>query len=128
MTPTGLCSEESAYRDFLPHASGRQGHHVMDNAWFVAAIRCDLALIVMLELGFNRTEFGKAILAACFINDLGTVIALGLIFAPFTARTAIFVVVGVATFAVLPYVTPRFFAKYGGRVSELEAKYILFTL
>jgi hypothetical protein len=26
------------------------------------------------ELGFNTTEFGKAILAACFINDLGTVI------------------------------------------------------
>jgi Kef-type K+ transport system membrane component KefB len=29
---------------------------------------------VMLELGFNTTEYGKAILAACFINDLGTVI------------------------------------------------------
>ena len=83
---------------------------------------------VMLELGFNRTEFGKAILAACFINDLGTVIALGLIFSPFTIRTLILVVVGVTTFALLPYVTPRFFAKYGGRVSELEAKYILFTL
>jgi len=27
---------------------------------------------VMLELGFNTTEFGKAILAACFVNDLGT--------------------------------------------------------
>src|SRR5712692_11336590 len=25
---------------------------------------------VMLELGFNITEYGKAILAACFINDL----------------------------------------------------------
>src|SRR5579884_3441998 len=45
---------------------------------------------VMLELGFNRTNFGKAILASCFINDLGTVIALGLIFAPFTVRTVIF--------------------------------------
>ncbi len=29
---------------------------------------------------------------------------------------------------MLPYGTPRFFAKYGGRVSELEAKYILFAL
>jgi hypothetical protein len=38
---------------------------------------------VTLELGFNTTEFGKAILAAYFINDLGTVIALGLIFSPF---------------------------------------------
>src|SRR6202167_3872453 len=35
---------------------------------------------VMLEMGFNQTEFGKTILAACFISDLGTVIALGLIF------------------------------------------------
>jgi Kef-type K+ transport system membrane component KefB len=83
---------------------------------------------VMLELGFNRTEFGKAILASCFVNDLGTVIALGLIFSPFTLRTLVFVVLGLAAFALLPYVTPRFFAKYGGRVSELEAKFILFTL
>lgn len=61
---------------------------------------------VMLELGLNQTEFGKGILAACFVNDLGTVIALGLIFAPFTIRTLIFVVVSIATFAVLPFVTP----------------------
>ena len=26
---------------------------------------------VMLETGFNRTDFGKGILGACFINDLG---------------------------------------------------------
>jgi Kef-type K+ transport system membrane component KefB len=83
---------------------------------------------VMLELGFNRTEFGKAILAACFINDLGTVIALGLIFSPFTLRTLVFVVTSLVAFVLLPYVTPRFFARYGGRVSELEAKYILFAL
>lgn len=37
---------------------------------------------VMLETGFNRTELGKGILGACFVNDLGTVIALGLLFAP----------------------------------------------
>lgn len=83
---------------------------------------------VMLELGFNVTEFGKAILAACFINDLGTVIALGLIFSPFTLKTLIFVGVSVAVFAGLPFLTPRFFKKYGGRVSELEAKYLLFFL
>src|SRR6202453_1602496 len=83
---------------------------------------------VMLELGFNVTEYGKAILAACFINDLGTVIALGLIFSPFTIRTLIFVMVSIVVFVVLPFLTPRFFKKYGGRVSELEAKYILFFL
>jgi Kef-type K+ transport system membrane component KefB len=83
---------------------------------------------VMLELGFNTTEYGKAILAACFINDLGTVIALGLIFAPFTIRTLIFVGVSIVVFATLPFVTPRFFRRYGGRVSELEAKFILLAL
>ncbi len=46
---------------------------------------------VMLESGFNKTEFGKGILGACFVNDLGTVIALGICFAPFTYRTAVFV-------------------------------------
>ncbi|MCL5743822.1 MAG: cation:proton antiporter [Acidobacteria bacterium] len=83
---------------------------------------------VMLELGLNRTDFGKGILAACFVNDLGTVIALGLIFSPFTTRTLVFVVISVVVFAALPFVTPWFFRKYGGRVSELEAKYILFLL
>src|SRR6202034_202300 len=77
---------------------------------------------------FNTTEYGKAILASCFVNDLGTVIALGLIFSPFTIRTLIFVVVSIVVFSVLPFLTPRFFRKYGGRVSELEAKYILFLL
>src|ERR1035438_3845961 len=83
---------------------------------------------VMLELGLNRTDFGKGILAACFVNDLGTVIALGLIFSPFTMRTLIFVVASVVVFGALPFVTPWFFLKYGGRVSELETKYILFLL
>ena len=83
---------------------------------------------VMLELGLNRTDFGKGILAACFVNDLGTVIALGLIFAPFTTRTLIFVGACVLVFAALPFVTPWFFRRYGGRVSELEAKYLLFLL
>jgi Sodium/hydrogen exchanger family len=47
---------------------------------------------VMLEFGFNVTEYGKTILAACFVTDLGTVVALGMIFAPFTIKTLVFVV------------------------------------
>ena len=83
---------------------------------------------VMIEFGFNTTDYGKTVLAACFITDLGTVIALGLIFAPFTYKTGIFVaVMGVAAVA-LPWLTPRFFKRYGGRPSELEAKYLLLAL
>jgi glutathione-regulated potassium-efflux system ancillary protein KefC len=81
-----------------------------------------------LKLGLNMTDFGKTILAACFVTDLGTVIALGLIFAPFTIKTVIFISVSIVIFAVLLYITPRFFKKYGNRPSELEAKYLLLIL
>ncbi len=83
---------------------------------------------VMLETGLNKTTFGKTVLAGCFINDLGTVLALGLIFAPFTFRTLVFVGGSMAAFAILPWLTPRFFKKYGNRPSELETKFILLCL
>jgi len=83
---------------------------------------------VMIEFGLNTTEYGKTVLAACFVTDLGTVLALGLIFAPFTLKTLLFLIVGVAVFALLPWLTPRFFRLYGNRPSELEAKYLLFFL
>jgi len=107
-------------------------HWSVRSSWLagVALSTTSVAVVyaVMLELGFNKTEFGKAILAACFINDLGTVIALGLIFAPFTIRTLVFIVVSVAVFVLLPVLTPRFFHRYGGRPSEMEAKYLLFVM
>jgi glutathione-regulated potassium-efflux system ancillary protein KefC len=107
-------------------------HWTVRSSWLtgVALSTTSVAVVyaVMLELGFNKTEFGKAILAACFVNDLGTVIALGMIFSPFTIRTLIFVGVSVVVFFILPFLTPRFFKLYGGRVSELEAKYLLFLL
>ncbi|MBW8271153.1 cation:proton antiporter [Caldovatus aquaticus] len=83
---------------------------------------------VMLEFGFNATDYGKAVLAACFVTDLGTVLALGLLFSPFTWRTLVFAGALVAAVLVLPWLTPRFFHAYGGRPSELESKYILLLL
>jgi glutathione-regulated potassium-efflux system ancillary protein KefC len=83
---------------------------------------------VMLEFGLNATNYGKTVLAACFITDLATVIALGLIFAPFTYKTLVFLGVGAIAFFVLPWLVPRFFKRYGGRPSELEAKFLMFAL
>src|ERR1700728_3756533 len=83
---------------------------------------------VMIEFGFNTTEYGKTILAACFVTDLGTVVALGLIFAPFTVKSLIFLGVDAVVFVILPWLTPRFFRLYGGRPSELETKYLLLCL
>jgi len=83
---------------------------------------------VMIEFGFNTTDYGKTVLAACFITDLGTVLALGFIFAPFTLKTLVFAVALVVAFVTLPWLTPRFFRLYGGRPSELETKYLLLCL
>ena len=107
-------------------------HWTAEASWLtgVAMSTTSVAVVyaVMLEFGLNRTDYGKTVLAACFVTDLGTVLALGLIFAPFSYKTLIFIVVGIVVFAILPWLTPRFFKRYGGRPSELEAKYLLLTL
>ena len=103
-----------------------------DASWLagIAMSTTSVAVVyaVMLEFGFNRTDYGKTVLAACFITDLATVVALGLVFAPFTLKTAGFVGSMVVAAFLLPWLTPRFFKRYGGRPSELEAKYLLLTL
>ena len=83
---------------------------------------------VMLEFGLNATDYGKGVLAACFITDLATVVALGVIFAPFTYKTLVFLAAGTVAFFVLPWLTPRFFRRFGGRPSELEAKFLMTCL
>ena len=83
---------------------------------------------VMLEFGLNKTDYGKAVLTACFITDLATVVSLGLIFAPFTFRTLIFLGALGLVFLVLPWLTPRFFRRFGNRPSELEAKFLMLCL
>ncbi len=83
---------------------------------------------VMLETGFNRTDYGKGILGACFVNDLGTVIALGLMFAPFTWRTLVFAVVSIAAFGLLPLATPFLVERYANRTAAFRTKWVLFIL
>jgi Kef-type K+ transport system membrane component KefB len=101
-------------------------------AWLagVAMSTTSVAVVyaVMLELGLNHTQFGKGILAACFITDLGTVVALGLLFAPFTWRSAALVGGLIVAMVLLLKFTGPFFRRFGGRTSELEAKYLLFAL
>lgn len=83
---------------------------------------------VMIETGYNETELGKLILAACFITDLGTVIALGIFFANYDWRLVLFIVITAITLFLLPKFTPWFFRKVGSRISEPETKFIFFLL
>jgi Kef-type K+ transport system membrane component KefB len=77
---------------------------------------------VMLETGLNQTEFGKGILGSCFVNDLGTVIALGLLFSPFTYKTVIFVGATAVLLTILPSVTAWLTHHYGHRTAAIRTK------
>jgi glutathione-regulated potassium-efflux system ancillary protein KefC len=83
---------------------------------------------VMLETGFNRTEFGKGILGACFINDLGTVIALGLLFAPFTYRSVVFIAGTAAVLSALPFTIRWLTHVYGHRTAAIRTKLVMVVL
>ena len=83
---------------------------------------------VMLETGFNKTEFGKGILGACFVNDLGTVIALGILYAPFNYKTVVFIVSSVIILALFPVVTSFLTRIYGNKTAAIRAKWVVFVL
>jgi Kef-type K+ transport system membrane component KefB len=83
---------------------------------------------VMVETGLNKATLGKIILAACFITDLGTVLALGIVFAHFDLWMAVFGAATAATLVALPRVAPWFFARVGHRVSEPQTKLVLLVL
>ncbi len=102
-----------------------------------ASLLCGVALsttsvavvyAVMLETGFNRTEFGKGVLGACFVNDLATVIALGLLFSPFTYKTIIFLAVSIVVLVSLPLTTRWMTRIYANHTAAIRTKWVLLIL
>ena len=83
---------------------------------------------VMVETGLNRHDLGKLILAACFITDLGTVLALGGLFATYGWLLLVFAVVCAGTVALLPRLLRLAIKHLGHRVSEPEIKLLLVIL
>lgn len=83
---------------------------------------------VMIESGYNQTELGKIIIAATFITDLGTVLALGILFANYNRYMLVFIAVTAMTLFLLPKFVPWFFNKVGSRISEPETKFIFLIL
>lgn len=84
---------------------------------------------VMIETGLGATSLGKVLLAACFITDLGTVVALGVLFADFNLWLLVFVLVTAVVLWLMPRLTEKIIARLGAsRVSEPEVKFILLAL
>jgi len=83
---------------------------------------------VMVETGLNRQDIGKLILAACFVTDLGTVLALGGLFASYGWLLLVFVIVTGVCLFVLPRVMRSVIERLGHRVSEPEVKVLFVVL
>ena len=83
---------------------------------------------VMIESGLNRQEIGKLILAACFVTDLGTVLALGGLFADINWLLFVFIAVTAVAMWFMPNATRFVMRSVGGRVSEPEIKFLFLVL
>ncbi|PYK34990.1 MAG: potassium transporter Kef [Verrucomicrobia bacterium] len=84
---------------------------------------------VMIEGGFSDTAMGKMILAACFITDFGTVLALGTLFANYNLWLLLFVIATLIVLWFMPRWTQSIITRLGAtQVSEPEVKFIFFVL
>jgi Kef-type K+ transport system membrane component KefB len=84
---------------------------------------------VMIEGGFSDTALGKMILAACFVTDFGTVLALGTLFANYNLWLLLFVIVTLVVLWFMPRWTQSIITRLGAtQVSEPEVKFIFFIL
>jgi Kef-type K+ transport system membrane component KefB len=80
---------------------------------------------VMIEGGRSNTDLGKMILAACFITDFGTVLALGGLFADFNWYMLVFIAVLPFVLWYMPRWTQFIIRRMGAtQVSEPEVKFI----
>ena len=83
---------------------------------------------VMIESGFNKTDLGKIILAACFVTDVGLILTLGLLFANYNLWLALFVAATLLAMWLLPKITPWIFERVFNNISEPEIRYLFFVL
>jgi Kef-type K+ transport system membrane component KefB len=82
---------------------------------------------VMIESGLAGKEFGQIILAACFFTDLGTVVALGLLFANYNLWLVALIASIVAAMVLVPKLLPALIDRTRRYVSE-PALRVLFAV
>ena len=83
---------------------------------------------VMVESGLSAKKLGQAILAACFVTDIGTVLALGVLFTGFSMKLVYFAILMIVAVWIINPIASKIFAWYGGKVSEAEIKFIFLIL
>jgi Kef-type K+ transport system membrane component KefB len=82
----------------------------------------------MVETGLNRTDLGKLILTACFVCDLGTVLALGIVFANHNSLLIAFAIATVLALLILPRSLRAVIRALAHAMSEPEVKFVFLFL
>jgi Kef-type K+ transport system membrane component KefB len=90
----------------------------------IALSTTSLAVVyaVLVETGLTTSELGKILMAATFVTDLGTALALSVLFIQPTRYLALFIIVSVLVVAIMAGFQRPFFARYGARIIEPEIK------
>jgi Kef-type K+ transport system membrane component KefB len=109
------------------------GAHWSPNASKIAGIAMSTTSVavvyaVMVETGLNRAPIGKLILAACFVCDLGTVLALGVLFASYNIWMLLLLIVATGVLLATPRVARWVFGRFGNSVSEPDVKFLFLLL
>jgi Kef-type K+ transport system membrane component KefB len=96
----------------------------------IALSTTSLAVVyaVLVETGLTATELGKIVMAATFVTDLGTALALSVLFIQPGPYLLLFIGVSVVVVGVMVAFQRPFFARYGARVIEPEIKGAFFAL
>jgi len=94
----------------------------------IALSTTSLAVVyaVLVETGLNKTELGKLIMAATFVTDFGTALALSFLFLQFNFYTLLFFVFSIVLLFIGPKIIAFFFKRYEKRVIEPEIKLLFF--
>ncbi len=111
-------------------------HYLLNWSWPAAKIAgialstTSLAVVyaVLVETGLTNTELGKILMAATFFTDLGTAMALSLLFLEFNWFTLLFLGVSTVLILVIPRIYPWICRRYGDRVIEPEIKFLFLVL
>lgn len=85
---------------------------------------------VLVESGLNRHEFGRLIMAATFVTDMGTAIALSVLFIKPTLYTALFIGISILIIVIAMRYSHLLFRHpmIKNKVVEPEVKYIFLLL
>lgn len=99
-------------------------------AYFVAHWDMRASQLAGVALSTTSVAVVYAVMVETRLNetDLGTVLALGILFANFNIWMAIFIGVIIPSLAVLPKVAPWVIARWGTRTSEPDVKFFLLVL